>query len=198
MSRPAPATAPTDLSHPPRPGSPRVRPFLRRIRPWTATLARLVLAGVFAAAGLSKLPDPAESVRAVRAYRILPENLVPAVGHALPLLEVAIAILLVVGLAVRMAAVLSAVLLAAFVIGIASAAARGLSIDCGCFGGGGEVAPGDTRYTAEIVRDLVLLAVALLLAHRPASRFALDGGGRSGPPGPLSTPAPTTGTGDHR
>ena len=36
-------------------------------------LARLVLAGVLIVAGWLKLPDPAESVRAVRAYQLLPE-----------------------------------------------------------------------------------------------------------------------------
>ena len=37
---------------------------------------------------LLKLPDPDESVRAVRAYDLLPEAVVPVVGHALPVVEV--------------------------------------------------------------------------------------------------------------
>ena len=41
------------------------------------------------------------------------------------------------GLVTRVAAVVSAVLQLAFIIGISSAWARGLQIDCGCFGGGG-------------------------------------------------------------
>ena len=41
------------------------------------------------------------------------------------------------GLLTRPVAVLSALMLAGFVIGIASAWARGLQIECGCFGGGG-------------------------------------------------------------
>ena len=45
--------------------------------PWAATALRLVLAGVLALAGVPKLPDPAESVRAVRAFRLLPEAVVP-------------------------------------------------------------------------------------------------------------------------
>lgn len=146
---------------------------------------RLGLAGFLGVAGIVKLPDPDESVRAVRAYRLLPEAVVPMVGYGLPVLEVAIAVLLVVGLATRVAALLSAALLVTFVAGIASAAARGLSIDCGCFGGGGEVAPGQTRYAQEIARDLALLAAALVVARWPASRLALDSliapGGRRKP-----------------
>jgi uncharacterized membrane protein YphA (DoxX/SURF4 family) len=145
-----------------------------RARLWFATLARLVLAGYLGVAGLIKLPHPAESVRAVRAYRILPEAIVPTIGYVLPLLEVAIALLLLLGLATRVAAVLSAMLMTAFIIGIASVAARGISIDCGCFGGGGDVAEGATHYTQEIVRDVCLLVLGLLLVWRPASRLSLD------------------------
>jgi uncharacterized membrane protein YphA (DoxX/SURF4 family) len=143
-------------------------------RLWFATLARLVLAGYLGVAGLLKLPHPAESVRAVRAYRILPESIVPTVGYVLPLLEVGLAVLLVLGLATRTAAVIASVLMVAFIIGIASVAARGISIDCGCFGGGGEVAEGATKYTQEIIRDVGLLVLGLLLVYRPGSRLSLD------------------------
>jgi len=144
-------------------------------QPWVSTLLRLVLAGVFGVAGVLKLPDPDESVRAVRAYRLLPESVVPLVGYGLPVFEVLLALSLVAGVVTRASAVASAVLLVLFVVGVASAAARGLSIDCGCFGGGGEVAEGQTRYTEEIVRDLALLTGALLLARWPRSRLSVDG-----------------------
>ena len=141
---------------------------------WLATLARLVLAGVFAVAGAAKLADPAGSVRAVRAYRVLPEWAAQGVGYGLPALEIVVAVLLLLGLATRLVACLAAGLLLLFLAGVASAAARGLSIDCGCFGGGGAVAPEETRYAAELVRDTVLLAVAAALAVRPVSRLSLD------------------------
>jgi len=65
------------------------------------------------------------------------------------------------------------VLLGAFIIGVTSAWARGLSIDCGCFGGGGAVASDQTRYGTELLRDGALLVVAAVLIRWPASRFAL-------------------------
>ncbi|SHL31955.1 Methylamine utilisation protein MauE [Pseudonocardia thermophila] len=141
-----------------------------------ATLARLLLGGVWLWAGLAKVTDLDASVRAVRAYDLLPEAVVPIVGAALPLVEVLLALLLVAGIFVRPAAIASAVLMAAFVIGIASAWARGLRIDCGCFGSGGLLAADEEpQYGWELIRDGGLLLVALLLAWRPASRFALDG-----------------------
>ncbi len=40
--------------------------------PWPATAAHLLLGGVLVMAGALEPPDPAEAVRAVRAYRLLP------------------------------------------------------------------------------------------------------------------------------
>ena len=62
----------------------------------------------------------------------------------------------------------------AFILGIASAWARGLSIDCGCFGGGGEVGANDTKYPQEIARDVLFAAAGLWLVWRPRTPFSLD------------------------
>jgi uncharacterized membrane protein YphA (DoxX/SURF4 family) len=142
---------------------------------WLATAARLLLGGVFVVAGALKLPDPAAAVRAVRAYRLLPESLVAPVAFGLPVVEIAVGLALLAGVFVRTAALASAVLLLVFVGAVASAWARGLQIDCGCFGDGGQVAAGRTAYPAEILRDLALLLAALALARWPRSRLALAG-----------------------
>lgn len=137
-------------------------------------VARVVTGGVWIVAGALKLPDPAASVRAVRAYDLLPEAIVPTVGHLLPVVEVVIGAALLLGLLTRPVAVVSALLFLAFIVGIASAWARGLSIDCGCFGGGGFDADATAKYPWEIARDVGLLALSLWLVVRPSSRFSLD------------------------
>jgi uncharacterized membrane protein YphA (DoxX/SURF4 family) len=144
------------------------------VKDWIGLVARLVTGGVWIVAGLLKLPDPAESVRAVRAYGLLPESVVPNVGHVLPLVEVVVGLCLVLGLLTRSMAVVSALLFVAFIVGISSAWARGLEIDCGCFGGGGQVAGASSKYPAEIARDVGLLLASLWLAVRPRSRWSLD------------------------
>jgi uncharacterized membrane protein YphA (DoxX/SURF4 family) len=146
--------------------------------PWLATLARLLVGGVFLVAGAIKLPDPAAAVRAVRAYRLLPESLVAPIAFGLPMIEIAVGLALLVGAFVRAAAIAAAVLLVVYVAAVGSAWARGLQIDCGCFGGGGQVAAGQTAYPTEILRDIGLLVVALALARRPRSRLALGGPAR--------------------
>jgi uncharacterized membrane protein YphA (DoxX/SURF4 family) len=144
--------------------------------PWLALLGRLVLGGVWIGAGAAKVTALDESVRAVRAYRLLPDVAAQIIGAGLPLVEILLGVLLVVGAGVRATAVVSAVLMAAFVVGIASAWARGLRIDCGCFGSGGQLAAGeDPAYGWELARDGALLVIALFLAARPPGRFGLDG-----------------------
>lgn len=148
----------------------------RRVAPWISTVVRLVLAGVFLAAGAIKAVDPASSVAAVRAYELLPASLETLVGWGLPFAEIALGLLLVIGAFTRWLAVVSALVLLVFIAAVVSAAVRGLSIDCGCFGGGGSVAPGQTRYAGEILRDVGLLLLALWLVWQPRSRLALESG----------------------
>jgi uncharacterized membrane protein YphA (DoxX/SURF4 family) len=144
-------------------------------RVWLSTAGRLVLAAVWLAAGISKITDLDGSVRAVRAYRILPEIAVQAVGAGLPAVELLLGVLLLAGAGVRAGAVVSAVLLAAYLVGIGWAWLRGLRIDCGCFGGGGELAAGvRPSYGLELGRDGALLALAVLVARWPVGRFAVD------------------------
>lgn len=134
----------------------------------------MVLAAVFLVSGALKAWDARETIVAVRAYQLLPESLVGTVAAVLPYFEIALGLLLLIGLATRLAAVLAAVVMVVFIAAVISAAARGLSIDCGCFGGGGEVAAGETAYTAEIVRDLALLVLAGYLVFRPDTPLSVD------------------------
>lgn len=157
----------------PRSGSPRSGPRVRAA--WVSTVVRLGLAVVWAWAGLAKIGDPAAAEQAVRAYRILPESLVPAFGFGLPFLELGLAVLLVAGLGTRIAAGLSALLLLVYIGSIASVWARGISIDCGCFGGGGAVAASHTEYWQEILRDCGFLVLSAWLLWRPQSVLAADG-----------------------
>ena len=141
---------------------------------WISTVARVVLGAILVTAGALKAIDPQSSVAAVRAYELLPDALETLVGWALPFVEIALGLLLIAGIATRVLAFVAAGLLVVFITGVISAAARGLSIDCGCFGGGGEVAAGQTAYGVEIVRDLGFLLLALWLVWHPDSRFALE------------------------
>ena len=137
-------------------------------------LARLGLAAVWLVSGSIKAADPEQTWVAVNAYHVLPAPAVDAVAAGLPWFELALGALLLLGIAVRPVAALAGALLLAFIAGVSQAWARGLYIDCGCFGGGGDVAPEQTRYGTELLRDAAFLALAVWLMFRPRTRFALD------------------------
>jgi len=145
-----------------------------RATAWIGLAARLTIGGVWIVAGWLKAFNPYSAGAAVRAYEIFPTDLATLIGQALPWIELALGLLLVLGVFTRPAAALSAVLLVAFIIGIASAWARGLSIDCGCFGGGGTVEPGETKYLQEIIRDIGLVLLCALLYLRPRTALSVD------------------------
>jgi uncharacterized membrane protein YphA (DoxX/SURF4 family) len=149
------------------------------VRDLIGTLARLGLAAVWLVSGGLKIADPEQVYIAVQAYDVLPAGVAGVVAAALPFVEIALGLLLLIGLGTRLVAAISLVLLAAFITGVAQAWARGLAIDCGCFGGGGAVDPAQTQYPQEIARDLGFALLAGWLVIRPLTLFALDG--RLGP-----------------
>ena len=137
-------------------------------QPWLTTAARLFLAYIWFDAGWPKLLDPAGTVRSVRAFQILPEALVPAFGYALPVVELALGLLLLVGLFTRLSALATAALMVMFMVGIASAWARGMAIECGCFGNTGSlVADPVPGYVRDLLRDTGFLLAALFIARWP-------------------------------
>ena len=145
-----------------------------RLRDHLGLLLRLVLGVVLLLAGGLKVGNPLGAARAVQAYEGLPFALARWVGYALPWVEIVVGLLLVLGLFTRVSALLGAVLMLAFVIGIGQAWARGLTIDCGCFGGGGQVSADETRYGREIARDLALALCGAWLVLRSSSTLSLD------------------------
>lgn len=146
----------------------------RRLAPWLGLVARLVVGGVWIAAGAVKLPDPGASVEAVRAYQALPPDLVAPVGQLLPIIEVVVGAMLVLGLLTRGAGGVSAALQLVFIVGIVSVWVRGIDIDCGCFGGGGYDPNATAAYKWEVLRDSGLLAGSLLLVWLRTTPFSLD------------------------
>lgn len=143
-------------------------------QPWLTLLARLILGGVLIVAGALKIGNLQKSAMSVRAYEMLPIWLANFFGYALPWVEIGIGALFILGVAVRIMGALGALIMLGFIIAIAQAWARGLSIDCGCFGGGGTIDPEDTKYLSTILRDIGFLALGVFLYFYPKGRFALD------------------------
>lgn len=145
-----------------------------KFQPWITLLMRFGLGAVLIVAGALKAGNPQKSAMAVRAYELLPIPLANFFGFVLPWAEIAIGLLLILGSFVRIAGLLAAVTMLLFIIAISQAGLRGLNIDCGCFGGGGQVAEGETKYLSEIFRDLGFMIMGLYVYKFPSGKFSLD------------------------
>ena len=148
-----------------------------KFQPWLTFLFRLILGGVLLVAGALKVTDPYSSATSVRAYQILPVDLANFLGFVLPFTEVVIGIFLIVGIWVRLNAIAGGALMVMFIIAIGQAWARGISLDCGCFGKGGLLDSDELpvwNYTLEIARDIVLAAFAIYIYRFPQGKLGFD------------------------
>ncbi len=126
-------------------------------------------------AGLSKIPDPASFLLTMRGFEIFPDMLERFFAVYIPWLELILGLCLVVGLLYRAAALLFALLISGFTLAILSVMARGIEIDCGCFGLLADYLhlPDAANYKA-VIRNLVFLAMALTVYFVRTTRFSLD------------------------
>ncbi len=128
-------------------------------------LARILIAGVLLYAGVLKLGASERFTVTVAKFAVLPDAWLGAFVLALPAVEVLAGILLLIPRTAQTGACLAAGLLTVFIAALAWAWSQGFTVDCGCFGTEDEPAPGNAIPLA-LARDVVLLAITLLLAAR--------------------------------
>jgi uncharacterized membrane protein YphA (DoxX/SURF4 family) len=139
-----------------------------------STVVRFGLAVMWLVSGSIKAANFPQTYLAVQAYQVLPADTVTIVAAVLPWIEISLGLLLLVGMGTHLVAWLSGLLLLAFIAGVSQAWIRGLTIDCGCFGGGGQVSADQTAYALELARDIGFLLLAGLLLARPSSYLGVD------------------------
>lgn len=128
------------------------------------SMLRLIVGGVFIYAGALKVIDPARFAKDVDNYHLLPPGVVAAVALYLPWLEILCGLALAIGVLRVGATLLLGGMLVAFIVALSSAWARGLDINCGCFGHGAS----KSNYPLALPLDAVLLAALCISAWRSA------------------------------
>ena len=123
---------------------------------------RLVVGGAFVTAGALKIADPAKFAMDVSNYRLVPYELINLVAILIPWIEVTAGAFVLAGIWLRAAALVIANLALIFFAIIVSALARGLNIECGCFGTIG----GKNIGLVNLAIDTTLLFLAALLVRR--------------------------------
>lgn len=132
------------------------------------------LAAMFLWAAYNKLRGPngpqlfSDSVKAFKLH--LPEALLRLTTGAVPWVEAVAGVLLLLGIWRRAAAAVFAALLVVFIVLIVQALARGLDVECGCFGKMSPFCPPKVGV-CNIVQNGVMLAAALLIVLTPRGKM---------------------------
>jgi len=121
---------------------------------------RLLLGTVFVYAGVLKVNDVQAFAGQVAAYKLLPYQWNYVVAVTLPYIEILAGALLIIGVRVRASALTIGGLCGLFIILLLTVLARGLEIDCGCFGPKVQSTP-----LQALLRNLLLTTMAHFVFH---------------------------------
>ena len=129
----------------------------------TVLLCQTVLGLILLLAALTKIGEAGVFARQIHYYRLVPFGLENLVAITLPWIELAMALAILLRLDPRAGAVTGAWLMGLFVLIVGIAVARGLDIECGCFGTTNASHVG----LAKLLENTCLLAVAVVACLRP-------------------------------
>lgn len=113
---------------------------------------------LFLLSAAPKLRRPRSFLLTVMEYQVMPEGAARLSARLIPSTELLVALLLLSGVALRLAALLAAVLLLGFAAGVGINLSRGRHLDCGCFGKHSR-----PISAALLIQDLGLVSFAILL-----------------------------------
>lgn len=143
----------------------------KKIHQGILLILRLILGAIFIAAGIPKILDTASFAGMVYNYQILPDPLINLTALVLPWLEVCTGVLVITGVWLPGAVIIYNGLLIAFIAALTFNIHRGLDISCGCF----STSPGEVIDMGTILRDVLVLAGSLYLAHAVFFKKFSDG-----------------------
>jgi putative oxidoreductase len=125
-------------------------------------ILRLIVGGAFLFAGLLKISNPSKFAIDISNYRLLPPEMINFLAIVIPGIEVVTGLFILAGIWLRSATLVIISLTVMFLFVIVSALARGLNIECGCFGtiGGRHVG------LVNLAIDVTLFSLAALLFQR--------------------------------
>jgi putative oxidoreductase len=124
-----------------------------------AVVVRILLSLLFAYAGVIKIIDPQGMKESIEAYRIIDGVWALIAAYLLPWVELWAALGLWWRRTAKGASLLLIAMMIVFIIALGSAAWRGISLACGCFG---TPEPGEiSDYRVIMARDAMILLLAI-------------------------------------
>ena len=134
--------------------------FANQTGKWICRIGRFLLGAIFIYAAISKIGSPQDFADKIAAYQILPASAINLLALGLPPFELICGLLVLSGFYMRIGALGILGMLSLFAAALGIALFRGLSIDCGCFGGHSWL---DGNPWIALTRDLFLLGLAVVV-----------------------------------
>jgi uncharacterized membrane protein YphA (DoxX/SURF4 family) len=136
---------------------------------WFRRGLSLLVGGLFVYAGAIKIGAPQSLADTAAEFGILPNLAIVTFALWLPVFEILAGLLLVSGWGSRIGALAVGIAIVAYLAAIGSALARGLTINCGCFGAAPATRAG---MWLDLARDFGILAAAaaIYLTSLPRER----------------------------
>lgn len=130
--------------------------------PLLIRVCRIGIGLVMLAAALGKIGDPGAFSTQIHHYHLVPVGAENLLAVLLPWVELLAGLSLVLGPHARSGAWLSAAMMAVFTLAVSTAVARGLDIECGCFG------TADASHVGgmKLAENLLLTGAALVASLR--------------------------------
>ena len=131
---------------------------------WAGIGASIILGLILIVAGLGKLPNQAEFLATILSKSFLTPLLAHLVGLCLPAIEVLLGSLLILGIATKIMASLSAVLIMGFIAHNSWVITHGLGHEpCSCLGILERLFQGEFSTTEALYLDIGMLALVLII-----------------------------------
>jgi len=130
------------------------------VKPWLHLGLRFGLGAVFFYAGVIKLRDPRGFEASIASFQLVPASWIPLLAASLPFTEAIAGFWLMLGWRPRAPALALGLLTTGFLLALGQAWARGLAIDCGCFG---SAPPSRGEAGLALARDLLVWAATCLI-----------------------------------
>jgi len=133
-------------------------------------IIRIFFGFIFIFAAITKITDPEGFALAIYNYKLMPDVLINFLAIAFPWIELVAGILLIFGISVKENSAILSGLLLIFIMAIAISLARGLNIDCGCFG----TVDGSKVGIQKIFENIGLLVLGVILIKFDAKFLSIS------------------------
>ncbi len=138
--------------------------------PWVNLILRLLVGGMFLVVALGKIADPAAFAKEINNYGIMPAWTIGSMALILPWLELSCGLMYIFGVRLRANSILIGAMLVVFILGVGTAMAKGLNINCGCYS---NIATQKVGW-AKILENLGMLWAVCAVYANPAARYSLE------------------------